>query len=200
MPCRSPCWSLGCSSSRNRSLIASRDKRMWTRIACLSNSTRATIWGSAHFSRWLVNTGYSHAHFEERANNTNTLLLVGLSNIDHLAEPRKSPKAGGGDPTGSLRAEASSLTCTASFSRSRRAWSKGTLSFGKPSLRLIGQTEHDASPATFDCAPLTGSNDLLCDDDGFAELTVPFKNQSIVQSLMRVLLCENGRARQEQCE
>jgi hypothetical protein len=77
---------------------------------------------------------------------------------------------------------------------------EGMLSFGKPSLRLIRQTECDASPATFDSAQLTGSNDFLCDDDGFAELTVPFKNQSIVQSLMRVLLCENGRARQPQCE
>src|ERR1039458_8107003 len=44
-----------------RSLIASGAKTSRTRIFCISNSTRAIMWGSARFSRWLVNMGRKFA-------------------------------------------------------------------------------------------------------------------------------------------
>jgi hypothetical protein len=49
----------GRSSARSRSLIPSRDKRMWTRIFCMSNSTRAMMWELSHSSHCLLNMGLS---------------------------------------------------------------------------------------------------------------------------------------------
>jgi hypothetical protein len=62
----------GCSSARSRSLIASRDNTIFTRIFCMSNSTRAMMCGFSHSSYCLLNMGPSRLPFEEGFNDPNT--------------------------------------------------------------------------------------------------------------------------------
>jgi hypothetical protein len=82
----------GCSSSRNRSRIVSRDNTMCTRSFCISNSTRAMMCGSyCHFSRWLVSMGLSRSH-SKKASTIQIVARTGCSILTTCRELRRIVK------------------------------------------------------------------------------------------------------------